>query len=113
MGDITTADLLTVQKNITDANRADNAELRMDVTTQIGTVRTEVREVRTEQGEQKRELGELRTIVEERTAGGLRLHLTPTQRKAFWSVVAMGATFLFDLIRQFFTWWAAKGTAHP
>jgi hypothetical protein len=113
MGDITTADLLTVQKNITDANRADNQVLRQEVSAQIGTVRTEVREVRTEQESQKHEIGELRTIVEERTRGGLRLHLTPKQKSALWTLATSGAIVVIELIRQFTVWLAGKGPVHP
>lgn len=86
MNGITTADLLTVQRNITDAHREDMRALRTDVSTQI-------KDVRAEQRDQKRELGELRTLVEERTKPGAAFELSRKQKAAVASagIAVLGA----------------------
>lgn len=75
MGDITTNDLLTLQRNITDAHREDMQQLRTDVTTQIRDVRDESRH----------DIGELRTLIEKRTQPGAAFELTGKQKAAVLS----------------------------
>ena len=81
MGDITTADLLAVQQNITNAHREDMKGLREDVTRQIVDVRDEARQ----------DNRDLRTLLEQRTRPGAAFELTTKQKAA---VVAGGVSLL-------------------
>lgn len=109
MGDITTADLLTVQRNITEANRTDNIALRTEVTAQLGVVREEIGELRSEQRSQQQELVELRTVIQERTKPlGV---LTRQQKKLAWTAaVAVGGACLEGL--RHVASWAFAAAAH-
>lgn len=110
MGDITTADLLAVQRNITEANRADNTALRTQVSGDILAVRGEIGELRGAQRSQQQELIELRTVIQERTAplGAL----TPSQKKVVWGAgVAVGGACLEGL-RHVASWLMAWAGSH-
>lgn len=97
MGDITTNDLFTLQRNITDAHREDMKQLRDDVSSQIRDVRED----------SKRDLGALRTFVEQRTKPGAAFELTGKQKAAVVSggIALMGA--LADGARHVVVWVAA------
>lgn len=97
MGDITTADLLAVQNNITTAHREDMRALRDDFSEQIG-------EVRTEQSKQAGDVRALAAIVEERTKPGAAFELSKKQKAAIATagVTLLGA--LADGARHLVVW---------
>jgi|SRR6478609_7754363 len=99
---ITTADLLAVQRNITEANRADNVALRQEVTSQLGVVREEVGELRAAQRSQEAKLVELSTVIRERTKPlGV---LTSRQRKALWGFGTAAGAGCLEGLRHFAGW---------
>ncbi len=95
--DITTADLLAVQNNITTAHREDMRALRDEVSEQIG-------EVRAAQGKQAGDLRALAAVVEERTKPGAAFTLTSKQKAAVatGAITLLGA--LIDGARHLVVW---------
>lgn len=124
--------LFKVQDNITTAVRGEIAAVRGDVAKAEQGITARLNDLSEKQRAQdeqmelhtrvdaqsfaeiRSDVAKLHVALEERTSGGLlRLHLTPKQKTALWTIAVSGAGVLLEFLRQLTVWLAGKGSVHP
>jgi hypothetical protein len=117
--------LLKVQDNITTSVGKNIDRAEQGITRELGELKQQVadQDLRLQEhtradlqafADLRTEITKTRTIVEERTAGGLlRLHLTAKQKTALWTLATSGAMVLLEFLRQATVYLSGKGPAHP